>query len=163
MQSSIWQIDHMHQHLELVDPEQDQHINPHMYQHPKLVGQGQNQYISLKQTNVLKKNPPKQNPMKATLPLEPKVIVVNPVDQPEEQVSLHPPNQPDQLPDIPPHQLDQVPNNPPNQQPKPPTDQPNQPPNQPNQPNPPNTPPINYQTFQQMHPIQWQTHLRHQN
>ena len=121
----------MHQHLEPVDPKQDQHINPHVYYHPQLIGQGQ----------LPKKNLPRQNPTKVTPPLEPRVIVVNPVDQPEEQVLLHPPNQPDQLPDIHPIQPNQVPNNPPNKQPNPPTDQPNQPPNQPNQPNLPNPPP----------------------
>ena len=101
-----------------------------------------------------KKNPPKQNPTKATPPLEPKVVVVYPVDQPEEQVPLHPPNQPDQLPDIPPNQLDQVPNNapsqpnpqanPPNQQPDPPAGQPNQPADPPaNPPDLPSNPPPN--------------------
>ena len=49
--------------------------------------------------------------MKANPPLEPKVAVVKPVDQPEEQVPIHPPN----LPDIPSNQLDQLPNNPPHQ------------------------------------------------
>ena len=98
-------------------------------------------------TKEPKKNPPKPNPMKVTPPLEPRVIVVNSVDQPEKQVPLHPPMQPDQLPDIPSNQLDQLPNNPPNQQPNPPAGQPNQPPNPPANPPdqlpnpPPNHPP----------------------
>ena len=48
------------------------------------------------------KNPPKLKHTKAAPPLEPKVVVVVPVDQPEEEVPLYPPNQPSQLPDIPP-------------------------------------------------------------
>ena len=47
------------------------------------------------------KNPPKQNPTKTAPQLEPKVVVVVPVDQLEEQAALYPPNQPYQLPDIP--------------------------------------------------------------
>ena len=90
-----------------------------------------------------KKNLPKQNPVKVTPHLEPRVIVVNPVDQPEEQVPLNPPNQPNQLPDIPPNQPNQVPNNPPNPQPNPPTGQPDQPQDPPANPlnQPPNPPP----------------------
>ena len=70
------------------------------------------------------KTPPKQNPAKAAPPLEPKVVVVVPVDQLEEQAPLYPPNQPYQLPDNPPNQPDQPPNNPPNQ-PNPPANPPN--------------------------------------
>ena len=42
------------------------------------------------------KNPPKQNPSKATPPLEPRVVIVLvvPVDQPEDEAPLYPPNQP---------------------------------------------------------------------
>ena len=47
-----------------------------------------------------KKNPPKQKPAKTAPPLEPKVVVVVPVEQSEEQAPLYPPNQPYQLPDI---------------------------------------------------------------
>ena len=82
------------------------------------------------------KNPSKPNPSKATPPLEPRVVLVPlvPTDQPEDQVPLHPPNQPNQLPDNPPD----PPNNPPNLPPNPP----NFPPNLPNQPpNPPTNPP----------------------
>ena len=86
------------------------------------------------------KNPPKQKPAKAVPPLEPKVVVVVPVDQLEEQAPLYPPNQPFQLPD----------------------NQPDQPPNNPtNQPNPPAYPPnlqqihqIRHLTLQQIHPTQ---------
>ena len=86
------------------------------------------------------KNPPKQNPSKATPPLEPRVVIVPvvPVDQPEDQAPLYPPNQPNQLPDNPPDQPNQPPNNPPNP-PNPPPILPNLPPNQP--PNPPANPP----------------------
>ena len=83
------------------------------------------------------KNPPKQKPAKTAPPLEPKVIVVVPVDQLEE-APLYPPNQPKQLPDIPPNQPDQPPNNPPIQ-PNPPANPPNTPPN----PNQPPNPPVN--------------------
>ena len=88
-------------------------------------------------------NPSKQKLAKTAPLLEPRVVVVKPVDQLEEQVLLHPPNQPDQLPDIPPNQPDQLPNNPPNQpnpQANPPNQQQNSPADQPNQPNPPNPP-----------------------
>ena len=70
--------------------------------------------------------------------MEPKVVVVVPVDQLEEQALLYSPNQPYQLPD---NQPDQPPNNPPNQQ-NPPANPPNLPANPPNQPpNPPANPP----------------------
>ena len=96
-QSNIWQIeDHMHQYLKLVD-------------HQK-----QKQHTKLRQRNLLRKTLRKQNPTKTAPPLESKEVVVKPVDHPEELVPLHPPNQPDQLPDIPPNQPDQLPNNPPN-------------------------------------------------
>ena len=41
------------------------------------------------------KNPPKQNPSEAAPPLEPRVVIVPvvPVDQPEKQAHLYPPNQ----------------------------------------------------------------------
>ena len=50
------------------------------------------------------KNASKQNPSKATPPLEPRVVLLPLVaaDQPEDQVPLHPPNEPNQLPDSPP-------------------------------------------------------------
>ena len=91
------------------------------------------------------RTPPKQNPSKATPPLEPRVVLLPlvPADQPKDQVPLYQPNQPNQLPDIPP-------------------DQPNQPPNKPpNPPNPPSNPPnphqihqISHLTLQQINPIQ---------
>ena len=71
--------------------------------------------------------------------MEPRVVIVPvvPVDQPEDQAPLNPPNQPIQLPDNPPDQPNQPPNNPPNP-PNPPPIPPNLPPNLPNQPpNPP--------------------------
>ena len=42
------------------------------------------------------KNPPKQNPSRATPPLEPRLVIVLvvPVEQPEDQAPLYPPNQP---------------------------------------------------------------------
>ena len=42
------------------------------------------------------KNPPKQKTSKATSPLQPRVVIVPvvPVDQPEDQALLYPPNQP---------------------------------------------------------------------
>ena len=89
------------------------------------------------------KNPPKQNPSKATPPLELRVVIVPvvPVDQPEDQAPLYPPNQLNQLPDNPPDQPNQPPYNPPNP-PNPPPIPPNLPPNLPNQPpNPPANPP----------------------
>ena len=45
------------------------------------------------------KNPPKQNPSKTTPPLEPGVVIVLvvPVDQPEDQAPLYPPNQPNPI------------------------------------------------------------------
>ena len=50
------------------------------------------------------RNPPKLNPSNATPLLEPRVVIepLVPADQPEDQVPLYPPNQPNQLPDIPP-------------------------------------------------------------
>ena len=101
-------------------------------------------------TQVKAKEPSqkKQNPSKTAPPLEPKrvVIPVVSIDQPEDQVPLYPPNQPNQLPDNPPDQPNQLPNNPPNP-PNPPPIPPNLPPNLPNQlpnnpPNLPNPPPI---------------------
>ena len=92
------------------------------------------------------KNPPKENPSKSAPPLQPRVVVlpVVSVDQSEDQATLYPPNQPNQLPDITPNQPDQPPNNPPNQ-PNPPAKPPNPPkppPNLLNQPpNPPTNPP----------------------
>ena len=87
------------------------------------------------------KNPPKQNPSRATPLLEPKVVIVPvvPVEQPGDQAPLYPPNQLNQLPENPPEKPNQPPNNPPNPPPIPP----NLPPNVPNQPpnssaNPPN-------------------------
>ena len=65
-----------------------------------------------------------------------------PVDQPEDQAPLYPPNQPNQLPDNPPDQPNQLPDYPPNV-PNPPPTPPNPPPKLPNPPpdlpaNPPN-------------------------
>ena len=59
----------------------------------------------------------------ATPQLEPRVVIIQvvPVDPPEDQVPLNPPNPPNQLPDNPP--------NPPNPPPIPPNLLPNQPPN----------------------------------
>ena len=87
------------------------------------------------------KNLPKQNPSKATPPLEPRTVVVPvvPVDQPKDQGPLYPPNQPNQLPDNPPDQPNQPPDNPTNP-PNPPPIPPNLPPNLPN---PPPDPPAN--------------------
>ena len=60
------------------------------------------------QVKVKEPSQKKQNPSKATPPLEPKrvVIPVVPIDQPEDQVPLYPPNQPNQLPDNP--QINQI-------------------------------------------------------
>ena len=71
---------------------------------------------------------PKQNTSKTSIPLEPRVVIqpVIPIDQQEDQDTLHPPNQPNQLPNIPPEQPEHIPNPPPNP--------PNPPPNLPNQP-----------------------------
>ena len=72
------------------------------------------------------------------------IVPVVPVDQPEDQDPLYPPNQPNQLPDIPPDQPNQPPNNPPNQSnpPPKPSTKPSTKPNLPNQPpNPPANPP----------------------
>ena len=70
-------------------------------------------------TQVKAKEPSqnKQNPPKATPPLEPKrvVIPVVPIDHPEDQVPLYLPGQPNQLPDNPPDQPNQLPDNPPDQ------------------------------------------------
>ena len=87
------------------------------------------------------KNLPKQNPSKAAPPLEPRIVVVPvvPIDQPEDQAPLYPPNQPNQLPDNPPDEPNQLPDNPPNP-PNPPPILPNLPPNLPN---PPPDPPAN--------------------
>ena len=68
-------------------------------------------------TQVKAKEPSqKKKPSKATPPLEPKRVVIPVVliDQPEDQVPLYPPNQPNQLPDNPPDQPNQLPNNPSN-------------------------------------------------
>ena len=103
------------------------------------------------------KDLPKKKLVKTTLPLEPNIVVIDPVEPPEE---LDVPYPPDQLPDLTlvepdqpnppqnqPNQHNPQPNLP-NQQPNPPTeqlDQPNLQPNQPNlpsnQPNQPNKPP----------------------
>ena len=93
---------------------------------------------------------PKPNPSKAAPPLELRIVVVTvvPVDQPEDQAPLYPPNQPNQLPDNPPDQPNQLPDNPPNP-PNPPLIPPNLPPIPPNlppnlpnpQPDPPANPP----------------------
>ena len=73
---------------------------------------------------------PKPSTSKTSIPLEPRVVI-QPIDQWEDQDTLYPPNQPNQLPDIPPAQLEHI-LNPPN------------PPNPPNLPNPPNPPnPLN--------------------
>ena len=90
------------------------------------------------------KNLAKQNPSKASPPLEPRIVVVPvvPVDQPEDQAPLYPPNQPNQLPDNPPDQPNQLPDNPPNP-PNPPPIPPNL---QPNLPNPLPDPPANHPT-----------------
>ena len=110
-----------------------------MHQHLKPVEQ--KAAHQTKTGEPLPKNPPKQNPAKTAPPLEPKMVVVVPVDQLEEQAPLYPPNQPYQLPDIPPNQPDQPPNNPPNQ-PNPPANPPNPPANPPTKlPNPPANPP----------------------
>ena len=70
-----------------------------MYQwHPKLVGQGLSQHIQVRQKNFLRKNPPKQKLVKATPLAEPNIVVVNPVEQPEDLDFPHPA---DQLPDLP--------------------------------------------------------------
>ena len=89
----------------------------------------------LRQKSLLRKNPEKQNPTKATTPLDPRVVLLplGPADQPEDQVLLNPPNQPNQLPDNPPGQPNQPPNNPPNP-PNPPPNSLNFPPNPPDQP-----------------------------
>ena len=84
----------------------------------------------------------KQNPSKAAPPLEPRIVVVPvvPIDQPEDQTPINPPNQPNQLPDNPSDQpnqlLDNLPNpqNPPPIPPNPPPIPPNLPPNLPNPP-----------------------------
>ena len=78
------------------------------------------------QVKVKEPSQKKQNPSKATPPLEPKrvVIPVVPIDQPEDQVPLYPPNQPNQLPDNPPdqpNQLDNPPTKPSTYSTKPPT------------------------------------------
>ena len=94
------------------------------------------------------KDLPKKKLVKTILPLEPNILVINPVEQPKE---LDFPYPQDQLPDLPLVEQDQAPNNPqpnqpnpqpnlPNQQQNIPTEQPNLPPNQPNQPNQPNLP-----------------------
>ena len=89
------------------------------------------------------KIPPKLNTSKATTPKEPRVVLVPlvPADHPEDQVSLYPPNQPNQLHDIPLDQLNQPPNNPPNPQPNLPDQPPNLPANPPNPMQPQNPPP----------------------
>ena len=71
------------------------------------------------------KNPPNQNPSKATPPLEPRVVLVPlaPADWPEDQVPLHPQINQSNCLIIPPDQTNQPPNNPPNP--------PNPPPNPP--------------------------------
>ena len=78
------------------------------------------------------KNPPNIDPSKAAPPLEPRVVVVPvvPIDQPEDQAPLNPPDQPNKLPDNPPNQPNQLPDNPPNPPPILPN-LPNQPPNPP--------------------------------
>ena len=79
--------------------------------------------------------------------MEPKIVVVVPVDQLEEQAPLYPPNQPYQLPD---NQPGQPPNNPP-QQTNPPVNPPNPPanPSNPMQPQnpPPKVPQLNWSYF----------------
>ena len=104
--------------------------------------------------NVKEPSQKKQNPSKVTPPVEPRIVVVLvvPIDQPEDQVPLYAPDQPNQLPvnppdppnpppippNLPPNQPDQPPNNPPNPS-NPPPLLPNLPPNLPNPPaNPPN-------------------------
>ena len=72
---------------------------------------------------------PKQNISKTSIPLEPRVVIQPVIDQQEDQDTLHPPNQPNQLLNIPPAQPEHIPNPPPNL-PNPP----NPPPNLPNQP-----------------------------
>ena len=98
-------------------------------------------------TQVKVKKPSQKNPtkQKATHPLESRIVVVPvvPIDQPEDEVPLYPPNQPNQLPNNPPYQPNQLPNNPPNPL-NPPPILPTPPPNLPNPPpdppaNPPNT------------------------
>ena len=90
-----------------------------------------------------KKNLPKQNLVTVTPPLEPRVVVVDPVDQAE---VLDPLYHPDHLPDLPPVEPDQLPLNPQNQ-PNPQLNLPNQPPHLPaelpDQPNQPQNPPAN--------------------
>ena len=71
---------------------------------------------------------PKQNTSKTSIPLEPRVVIqpLIPIDQQEDQDTLHPLNQPNQLPYLPPEPPEHIPNPPPNP--------PNPPPNLPNQP-----------------------------
>ena len=87
-----------------------------------------------------------------TPPLEPCVIVIDPVEPPG---NLHFHIHPDYLPDLSPVETDQPnlskypPQNQLNLQPNPPVDQciqPNHPSNQPNQPNQPPDPPLQWQT-----------------
>ena len=78
---------------------------------------------------------------KTNIPLE---VVISPVDCQEDQDTLHPPNQLNQLPDIPAALQDHIPN---------PPNAPN-PPNPAHPPNPPNPPPME-EVPPQLHQLNW--------
>ena len=90
--------------------------SPHVPVAPKV---GRPRSKSVYQLKV--KDLSKKKPVKTILPLEPNIVVINPVEQLEELGFLYPPGQ---LPDLPPVEPDQAPNN---LQPNQPNAQPNLP------------------------------------